>query len=102
MTKYNEIQMDEKVRSAQLRIENKKQTVFDIEGRNDLRLRIRYKNGSRVIRCVTLTTPAKTVVCRRSSRARSMSQANRRTDHRCASASADFGRDRRSDEAGPT
>ena len=29
-------------------------------------------------------------------------RANRRTDRRCACATVDFGRDRRSDEAGPT
>ena len=42
MTKYNEIQMDKKLRSAQLRTENKKQNVFDNESRSDLRFRIRY------------------------------------------------------------
>ena len=55
MTKYNEIKMDKKMRSAQLRTDNKKQTVFDSESPSDLRLRIRYKKGSRVTHCVTLT-----------------------------------------------
>ena len=68
MTKYNEINIDEKLRSALLRTENKKQTVFDSEGRSALRFRIRYKKGSRIMRCVTLSTPATTVVCRHSSR----------------------------------
>ena len=36
MTKYNEIQMDKKQRSAYLRTENKKQNVFDSESRSDL------------------------------------------------------------------
>ena len=36
MTKYNEIKMDKKPRSAQLRAENKKQNVFDNEGRRDV------------------------------------------------------------------
>ena len=36
MTKYNEIQMDKKLRSAQLRTENKKQNVFHSESRSDL------------------------------------------------------------------
>ena len=52
MTKYNEIQTDKKMRSAWLRTENKKQTVFDNEGRSNLRFRIRYKKESRVMRCV--------------------------------------------------
>ena len=68
ITKYNEIKMDKKLRSAQLRTENKKQTVFDSEGTSDLRLTIRYQKGSRVTRWVTLTTPAKTVVRRQTSR----------------------------------
>ena len=73
-TKYNEIKMDNKLRSARLKTENKKQTVFDSKGPSDLRFGIRYKKGSRVMRCVTLTTPAKTVVRRRSSRDRAVSQ----------------------------
>ena len=68
VTKYNEIQMDKKRRSAYLRTENKKQTVFDSEGPSDSSFGIRYKKGSRVMRCVTLNTPAKTIVHRRSSR----------------------------------
>ena len=36
MTKYNEILMDKKLRSAYLRTENKKQNVFDSESRSDL------------------------------------------------------------------
>ena len=63
MTKYNEMKMDKKLRSAELRTENKKQTVFDSEGR-----RVRYKKVSRVQRCVTLTTPTMTVLRRQSSR----------------------------------
>ena len=35
MTKYNEIQMDKKLRSAKLRTENKEQNVFDSERRSD-------------------------------------------------------------------
>ena len=33
MTKYNETKMDKNLRSGKLRTENKKQTVFDSEGR---------------------------------------------------------------------
>ena len=41
MTKYNEIKMGKKLRSAQVRTEKKKkQTVFDIGGRSDLRFKI--------------------------------------------------------------
>ena len=36
MTKYNEIQMDKKLRSAYPRTENKKQNVTDSESRSDL------------------------------------------------------------------
>ena len=36
MTKYNEIQMDKKLRSAYLKTENKKQNVFDSESRSNL------------------------------------------------------------------
>ena len=36
MTKYNEIQMDKKRRSAYLRTKNKKPNVFDSESRSDL------------------------------------------------------------------
>ena len=36
MTKYNEIHMDKKQRSAYLSTENKKQNVFDSESRSDL------------------------------------------------------------------
>ena len=74
MTKCNEIKMDEKLRSAKLKTENKKQTVFDSKGPSDLRFGFRHKKGSRVMRCVTLTTPAKTVARRRSSRARDVSE----------------------------
>ena len=35
MTKYNEIQMNKKMRSAYLMTENKKQNVFDSESRSD-------------------------------------------------------------------
>ena len=52
MTKYNEIKM----------------TVFDNEGRRDLRFRLRHKEEGRIVRCVTLNAPAKTVVRRQSSR----------------------------------
>ena len=51
---------------------------------------------SRVIRCATLTSPA------RSFADKSFAKVSRRTDHRGASATADFERDRRNDEAGPT
>ena len=120
MTKHNDIEMDKKLRSAQFRTESKKQIVFDSEGPSDLRFGIRCKQGSRVVRCATLTTSAKTVVRRRSSRLflggyshRSASSSaidvlvpgasprlNRRTDRRCACATVDSGRDRRSDEVG--
>ena len=36
MTKYNEVQMDKKLRSAYLRTENNKQNVSDSESRSDL------------------------------------------------------------------
>ena len=36
MTKYNEIQMDKKLRSAWLRTENKEQNFFDSGSRSDL------------------------------------------------------------------
>ena len=112
MTKYNEIQMDKKMRQHKLRTENKKQ--------NDTAVMHREVKGGTKTKCylkenqsefsetrrrkdlvkkhsefdsVTMTAPAKTVVRRRSSR---------RTDHRGASATADFGKDRRRDEAGPT
>ena len=67
-TMYNEIKMDKKMRSAWLRTESNKQNVFDSEGRSDLRFRIQYKTVCRIMRCVTLTTPSKTVVRRRNSR----------------------------------
>ena len=73
MTNYNEIKMQKKLRSAQLRTEKKKETVFNSEGPSDLLFGIRCRKGSRDMRCVTLTTPAKTVVRRRSSRAKSVS-----------------------------
>ena len=122
MTKYNEIKMDKKLRSAQFRTENKKQTVVDGESPSDLRFGIRHVQESRVVGCATLTTPAKTVVRRRSSRLfpggeveqRSVERnidvpvpgacprVNRRTDRRCACATVDSGRDHRSDEVGAT
>ena len=74
MTEYNDIKMDKKLRSAYFRTENKKETVFDSEGESDLRFGNRYKKGSRVMRCVTLTLSAKTVVRKRRSRVRSVSQ----------------------------
>ena len=40
-------------RSALLGTENKRQTFFDNEGRRGLRLRIRYKKVSRIMRCVS-------------------------------------------------
>ena len=58
MTKHDEIERDNKLRSAQFRTESKKQIVFDSEGPSDMRFGIRCKQGSRVVRCVTLTTPA--------------------------------------------
>ena len=58
-------------------------------------LKKRYQNGSPVLRCVTLNTPAK-----RSSADEAHARVNRRTDRRCASVTADCGRDRLSDEAG--
>ena len=68
MTKHNETEMDKKLRSAQFRTESKKQIVFDSECPSDVRFGIRCKQGSRVVRCATLTTSAKTVVRRRRSR----------------------------------
>ena len=62
------------------------------EGIGEETLRIRYKKESLDTLCNMLTTPEKTIVRRRSFRAR----VNRRTDRRCACASVDFGRDRRS------
>ena len=66
MTKYNEMKMDMKPSSAKLRTENKKQPVFNNQGRRDLRFTTRYKKGNRVMRCVILNAPAKTVVRRQS------------------------------------
>ena len=40
MTKYNEIQMNKKPRSAYLRTENKRQNVFDNDGRSNLRFTV--------------------------------------------------------------
>ena len=74
MTEYNDIKMDKKLRSAYFRTENKNQIVFDSESQSDLLFGNRYKKGSRIMRCVTLTWSAKTVVRKRSSRARSVSQ----------------------------
>ena len=68
MTKHNEIEMDKKLRSAQFRPVSKKQIVFDIEGPSDMRFGIRCKQESRVVLCVKLTTSARAVVRRRSSR----------------------------------
>ena len=68
MTKYNETEMDTKLRSAQFRTENKKHIVFDSESPSDLPYGIRCKQVSRVVRCATLTARAKTVVRRRCSR----------------------------------
>ena len=123
MTKYNEIEMDKKLRSAQFRTEEKKQTVVDGDSPSDLRFGIRYKQGSRVMRCATLTTRAKTVVRGRSSRLFPGSHstgagraAHRGARHRrsCARSvsqtkiveqivdTVDSGRDRRSEEVGPT
>ena len=55
-------------------------------------LKSRYQNESRVLRCVTLNTPAETV-----SADEAHARVNRRTDLRCVSATADFGRDRLSE-----
>ena len=46
MTKYNEIEMDMKLRFDQFRTENKKQIVFDSESPGDLHFEIRCKQGS--------------------------------------------------------
>ena len=54
MTQQNEIEMDKKLRSAQIRTESKKQTVFDSEGPSNLRFGIRCMQGSRVVHCVTI------------------------------------------------
>ena len=50
MKKYNEIEMDKKLRSAQFRTENKKQIVFDSESPNDLRFGLRRKTWRRSLR----------------------------------------------------
>ena len=47
MTKSNEIQMDKKLRSAQLRTKNKEQNVFDSESRSDLSFTV--QKGTEVI-----------------------------------------------------
>ena len=50
-----------------------------------------------VMRCVTSTAPANVL-----SADEAHVRVNRRTDRRCAIATADFGTDRLIDEAGPT
>ena len=50
MTKYNDIEMDKKLRSALFRTENK-QIVFDSESPNDLRFEIRRKTWRRSLAC---------------------------------------------------
>ena len=73
-----------------------------MEGNGEETLRIRYTKGSHGMRCATWTAPAKTVVADEAHVPGACPRANRRTDHRGASATVDFGRDRRSGEAGPT
>ena len=130
MTKDNEIEMDKKLRCAQYRTESKKHIVFDSEGRSDLRCGIRCNQGSLVVRCATIDYISEdgcsqtklTFVSWRSLRAIPQERVeqrivernidvpvpgacprqNRRTDRRCACATVDSGRDRRSDEVGPT
>ena len=46
MTKYNEIQTDKKLHSAQLRTETEEQNVFDSESRSDLSFTVQ-KNSQR-------------------------------------------------------
>ena len=65
------------------------------EGFNEEILRA-HRKQSRVFRCATWTTPARLFADK------SHAKVSRRTDHRGASATADFERDRRNDEAGPT
>ena len=81
MTKYNEIKMDKKLRSAKLWTENKKQTVFDREGPRDLRA---SEFDTRGVPRYTLFADEAHV------------------PGACPKATVDFGRDRHSDEAGPT
>ena len=126
MTKHNEIEMDKKLRSAQLSTESKKQNVFDSEGPSDLRC----KQGSRVVCCATLDYISEddcsqtklTFVSWRSLRAipqerveqrivernidvrvpGACPRVNRRTDRRGACAAVDLEADRRGSDVGPT
>ena len=125
-TKHNEIEMDKKLRSAQFRTESKKQTLFDSESPSDLRFQA---GGPRCalcdIACISedgCSQTKLTFVSWRSLRAIPQERVeqrivernidvpvpgacprlNRRTDRRCACATVDSGRDRRSDEVGPT
>ena len=49
MTKYNEIQMDKKLRQHSCKTENKKQNVFDSESRRDLNFTVQPKEERRSI-----------------------------------------------------
>ena len=141
MTKYYEIQMDKKLRSAYLRTENEKQNVFDSESRSDSRFTVqkdtevihREVNGRTKINCYMKESQSEfSEACRLKDLLKEHSelgtrrraalhvvrnglrqrrrlladeahaQVNRRTDRRCACATVNFGRDRLSDEAGPT
>ena len=119
MTKHNETRKDKKLRSAK----------FRTEGPSDLRFGIRCKQGSRVVRCVTLTTPAGRLFADEarlflggpsepvhknglssppwSAKSTFLCQGacprvNRRTDRRCACAAVDPERDRPGSDVGTT
>ena len=121
MTKYNEIQMDKKLRQHKLRTENKKQNDTEVihrEVRGGTKTKCYLKENQSEFSetrrrkdlvkkhsefdSVTLTAPAKTMFADEAHVPGACPRANRRTDHRGASAAADFGQDRRRDETGPT
>ena len=66
------------------------------EGFGQQTLRTWHQEESRVTRCATLTNTSE------DGGTKTHVRVNRRTDRRCACATADFERDRLSDEAGPT
>ena len=141
MTKYKEIQMEKKLRSAWLWTKNQKQNLFDSESRSDLSFTVqkdievihREVKGRTKINCYlkenqsefSETGRLKDLVKKHSkidtrreaalcvvqhrlhqqndgcTQTKAHARVNRRTDRRCACATADFGRDRRSNEAGP-
>ena len=126
MAKHYEIEMDKKLRSAQFRTESKKQTLIDSESPSDLRFQAWEPRCALCdIDCISedgCSQTKLTFVSWRSLRAIPQERVeqrivernidvpvpgacprlNRRTDRRCACATVDSGRDRRSDEVGPT